>query len=561
LNLLKFVKESQSMRSQPVIILYNKFDDPDDDEQGELVAEARKEVETIFDVGNRLDALVQMMEQPPSGMGSTDSLFPVFLPFSASHAYFHQTASLLSSEEFKQFEDVGLIEKYGKEYLGRIKWSGMPMEEKFKSLHEIVTDPATRKQGLGISGFDRLLGVLNACIGGPAKQKDLIVDRLNATLECVTVGPRTMSEPLAELLAAYQFLADYQKDDSILSNAVDAMSGVFWRQFLESHEKAISSVKLSPHDIKLLAPLMTELLLYRDVVQSFPLIEKLREQEAIDLRMHRVGKSFLDVVIGQGSVSLPKLKKSGTGFPPATGGFSLGGSTTAPSPEPSFPAPAPSLFAAPGPAPAPSIWAAAGATGQGTQTSTTALASASDASAPTTNLWEELAPSDWVKIYNSLLLVASNSCFCVLFGTEKISIEELLYETRKLSDPERIVSSSMKVKSREAIEIPRSIYEPNHFGYLLWRLCDFISSLNTSSKDPKWLENFTESAFEMLDLAPPTESLSEVTDVPAKCAASIIPNTRPKASRKVRLPSTIKRPVTHIVVGPDGRPRQEVLYV
>jgi GTP1/Obg family GTP-binding protein len=52
-NLLNLVKESMDTKEVPVIILCNKVDDPDDEEQAGLIAEARLKVEEIFGVGCR----------------------------------------------------------------------------------------------------------------------------------------------------------------------------------------------------------------------------------------------------------------------------------------------------------------------------------------------------------------------------------------------------------------------------------------------------------------------------------------------------------------------------
>lgn len=52
-----FVKANlKSKKNLPVVILSNKIDDPDDEEQAELALEAQKDVEKIFDVSDRQKA-------------------------------------------------------------------------------------------------------------------------------------------------------------------------------------------------------------------------------------------------------------------------------------------------------------------------------------------------------------------------------------------------------------------------------------------------------------------------------------------------------------------------
>jgi GTPase Era involved in 16S rRNA processing len=90
--LLNLVKNDNETKKQiPVIILCNKVDDPEDEEQAEMVAEARKEVEKIF-------------------AGSEES--PSFIPISAMHANIHQCVYHMTRESFEDF-DQDMLEKFG----------------------------------------------------------------------------------------------------------------------------------------------------------------------------------------------------------------------------------------------------------------------------------------------------------------------------------------------------------------------------------------------------------------------------------------------------------------
>eukprot|EP00980_Cylindrotheca_fusiformis_P023717 scaffold10851_cov73-Cylindrotheca_fusiformis.AAC.1 len=51
-SLLHFIKQNDDKREMPLLILFNKVDDPDDDEQAELVVEAREYVTNIFEAQN-----------------------------------------------------------------------------------------------------------------------------------------------------------------------------------------------------------------------------------------------------------------------------------------------------------------------------------------------------------------------------------------------------------------------------------------------------------------------------------------------------------------------------
>jgi small GTP-binding protein len=122
INLLKMVKDNQKVRWQPVIVLCNKVDDPDDREQCEMVLEACNEVQEIFGISNPLATTKKLLTWKGTDRKSLQSFLPAFLSFSANHAYFHQTAPLLTLDQFRRFDDKDLIERYGREYVGRLKW-------------------------------------------------------------------------------------------------------------------------------------------------------------------------------------------------------------------------------------------------------------------------------------------------------------------------------------------------------------------------------------------------------------------------------------------------------
>jgi GTPase SAR1 family protein len=117
-NLLNVVKENQATKDVPVIILCNKVDDPDDEEQNGLIEEARAKVEEIFAVGCRDEALRKVLEAKSSGQTTVfGQISPAFIPISAVHAFIRQSASLMSLEQFRGF-DKELIEKLGRDQIG-----------------------------------------------------------------------------------------------------------------------------------------------------------------------------------------------------------------------------------------------------------------------------------------------------------------------------------------------------------------------------------------------------------------------------------------------------------
>jgi GTPase SAR1 family protein len=148
LNLVK--QNNETKKDIPVIILCNKVDDPDDEEQAEMVAEARREVEKIFNVPCREKALKKITGNPTKKCD--ENLSPVFIPISAIHAYINQCASLMSRKSFEEF-DPDLLEKIGREQIGRRNWNKLSKEQKLDSVHELIQE--NYQEGLKIAILTR----------------------------------------------------------------------------------------------------------------------------------------------------------------------------------------------------------------------------------------------------------------------------------------------------------------------------------------------------------------------------------------------------------------------
>ena len=120
--LLNFVKKNlDSKKDIPVIVVCNKFDDPDDDELVALVQEAQQEVEKIFEVDDRSRAL----ETVTGGnvVAGQDIMSPIFLPTSFENAFLYRTASRLPMGELKRLDKI-YIDKIGHEEVSSSR-SGM----------------------------------------------------------------------------------------------------------------------------------------------------------------------------------------------------------------------------------------------------------------------------------------------------------------------------------------------------------------------------------------------------------------------------------------------------
>jgi signal recognition particle receptor subunit beta len=119
-ELLHFVKDNLEKKKRiPVIVLCNKVDGPEDVELMQLVREMSDQVEKIFEVGDRSQALQQVLNLSNDGRDEevNHEMYPLFIPLSAGNACAYRTASRLSLKEFKKL-DIALIDKLGRDKVG-----------------------------------------------------------------------------------------------------------------------------------------------------------------------------------------------------------------------------------------------------------------------------------------------------------------------------------------------------------------------------------------------------------------------------------------------------------
>ena len=229
-SLLKFVKEQLPRKPIPVILLCNKVDDPEDEEQEQLVKEARREVETIFDsfgfytLGTAVETMLASVTKTTSvnhrihrmqgshanaesrlwhESGSFAQTFdhmsrihfshpnarmqsPAFIAVSAIHAFFHQNASIMTPEAFASF-DQDLLEILGRDQFGRRRWNRLSEQEKRDEVFKVVKEGY--QDGLQDSNFDKLIKVLGYFFGGGVRQQHIIELQIITSLQSLLTRP------------------------------------------------------------------------------------------------------------------------------------------------------------------------------------------------------------------------------------------------------------------------------------------------------------------------------------------------------------------------------------
>jgi GTPase SAR1 family protein len=311
-NLLNVVKDNLDTKQVPVIILCNKVDDPDDEEQAGLIAEARLKVEEIFAVDCRETALRKVLEAIPSSQTSIfGQVSPAFIPISAVHAFIRQSASLMSLEQFQGF-DKDLIEKLGRDQIGRRRWNKLSEEEKIQETYEILSDPSEHKEGLKDSNFDKFLTVLEHFVGGEQAQRELIENQIKTSMRALrerwpggianhvhSVYQMTKALNRSPEAATSNMFGISDPKAQSMFGGIDLLSDpqtLFWNSYKACEDSAFQQSTSGPDGICVLAEPMEELLCYHIVSKEAGWHE---EGKSTVTKMKALIRRLIGVLIGE----------------------------------------------------------------------------------------------------------------------------------------------------------------------------------------------------------------------------------------------------------------------
>jgi GTP-binding protein EngB required for normal cell division len=281
----------RNMKHIPIIILFNKVDEPEDQQQAELVTESRLEIEKIFGVPDREQALRLVQEQMNGGKTGLPFRFgfrrsPLFIPVSAVTAYIQLSASRMSFNRFQTF-DIELIEKLGRDTIGRIRWNKLSQEEKIQEAYKIVTNPEVFEDVFNDSNFGTFLDVLEYFIGGSENQVKLIEHQLETLCkisESATFEDGTLCQQLRKLYEQSKEL------DRVCGGTITKISAllnrIFWKQFQKNKSKAFETFQSEwpkyTH-VRLLARPMEDLIAYYELA-SFAGWQQEKEQSILIMK-------------------------------------------------------------------------------------------------------------------------------------------------------------------------------------------------------------------------------------------------------------------------------------
>ena len=303
LNLIK--TNTTTVKKVPVIILCNKVDDPFDEELALLVVETRMAVEKIFGVGCRKEALCHLLDREHAPVDAS----PAFLPISAINAYIHQCTSQMGLEKFRTFEK-DLIDKLGREQLGRLRWNKLDDEEKIKQVFDIVTDPEACKEVLYDSNFHTLLDTLAYFVGGDSRQLSIHYHQISTTATLLATKPLKDGEISNQLWSVHQQALKLHSTQAKSSQSHESFgrdfvlgtaSDIFWRQYSEwecdAKMKFSSSWSRTCPQCQFLARPMKELIGYYMFINATTLMSTDSEKDRILASMNGLVCWYLDELL------------------------------------------------------------------------------------------------------------------------------------------------------------------------------------------------------------------------------------------------------------------------
>jgi GTPase SAR1 family protein len=285
IGLLELVKTNlKDKKDLPVIILFNKVDELDHEEEKEVLQEARDKISSVFGISKSRDIakeIVDCSSDAPDNLknlSETGKYLPIFLPISARNGYVYRLAPVVDESRFMELEK-DLVEALGREQIGVCRWNRLTKAEKYKKAYEAISDPEVYKEELRTSNFDGFLQILSHCIGGKTTQDTLLGRQVELSLKSLKGKPG-----LAKTIDTL-----YDKMQVFGSRRPETLKTSFWKVYQEL-EEATLKVFPEPGSAPELSAPIRELVLYHH------LAVKANWPEEVDRAIKR-SKLYLNLMV------------------------------------------------------------------------------------------------------------------------------------------------------------------------------------------------------------------------------------------------------------------------
>jgi GTPase SAR1 family protein len=285
IGLLELVKTNlKDKKDLPVIILFNKVDELDHEEEKEVLQEARDKISSVFGIAKSRDIakeIVDCSSDAPDNLknlSETGKYLPIFLPISARNGYVYRLAPVVDESRFMELEK-DLVEALGREQIGVCRWNRLTKAEKYKKAYEAISDPEVYKEELRTSNFDGFLQILSHCIGGKTTQDTLLGRQVELSLKSLK-GKPGVTETIDTLYDMMQVFG---------SKRPETLKTSFWKVYQEL-EEATLKVFPGPGSAPELSAPIRELVLYHR------LAVKANWPEEVD-RVIKRSKMYLNLMV------------------------------------------------------------------------------------------------------------------------------------------------------------------------------------------------------------------------------------------------------------------------
>jgi len=297
-DLLKFVKLcNQTYKNIPIIILCNKVDDEMNSELMTLVHEVQSEVEAIFEVSNREEALQSILsgDTETNPNGNDPVISPIFMHISAENAFVYRTASKLTKDTIHTMEKI-YFDKIGYEEIGKVKWNRLSNEEKYQLVLNIISDPEQYRERLRSSIFDKLLKVLEYVMGDQEKQQTIVEKQIEVLLKKISES--------TDVMTSLSNICNLQMN---IKKPVDGIVERFWYLYNECKAKAIEKFEVSPWKVNELSHPMKQLICFHSFLSSNMRLKGSMSLSTWTNNITRAHDSMIDLICEQLSIISSKL--------------------------------------------------------------------------------------------------------------------------------------------------------------------------------------------------------------------------------------------------------------
>ena len=130
----------------------------------------------------------------------------------------------MSLETFRKFDEE-LIDKLGRERIGKRKWKRLSKEEQIQQAHKAVSDPEGYKEGIEDSNFDKVLSAFSYLMSGSNVQEKMIQKQIEVSLSKIQCEPGIVDK----LEASYTQIAALSETPSAHQKSLKELKVSFWR--------------------------------------------------------------------------------------------------------------------------------------------------------------------------------------------------------------------------------------------------------------------------------------------------------------------------------------------